>query len=89
MNKYETLDAAIKLQIKLRPDRHPIYSHRLIQYACEALGFMVPSRFDEKEVRLIDRRMQAMRKAGEIKYEGTKGRKWVVVDLNNLDDDEK
>ena len=78
---YKALDDAIKAHIVLRPGHHPIYSTPLLDMAAMELG-RAAYKGDDKEWRLIDRRMQAMRKAGLLVYKRIRGShgRWLVVD---------
>ena len=64
---YKELDEAIKAHIEQRPGKHPIYSAKLLHMAAVELG-RDAYRGDDKEWRLIDRRLQAMKKAGQVHY---------------------
>lgn len=82
-SKFKALDDAICDHIA-RGSGHPIYSSAL---AAIAKPLLATNRtpFPE-EWRLIDRRMQAMRKAGRLAYERTKGGghgRWRVVEDND------
>lgn len=79
-NKYEALDAAIVEHIR-EGRSHPIYSSALESIARPLLDtqktpFPAPWR-------LIDRRMQALRRAGRLAYQRKKGGghgQWQVVE---------
>ena len=82
--KYAELDSAICEHIE-RGKGHPHYSDSLINIARPLLSKKTP--FPE-EWRLIDRRMQAMRKAGRLVYERPSdgGRaKWRVAAIDGAD----
>ena len=72
---YKELDDAICGHLAMRPDVHPIYSGLLAIAAAAELGRDRPHD-DDKEWRLIDRRLQALKKAGRIRYERPR---WVLV----------
>ena len=74
-SEYKELDDAICGHLSMRPDVHPIYSNMLAMAAAKELG---RDRVcgDDKEWRLIDRRLQALKKAGRIRYERPR---WVLV----------
>lgn len=79
-SKYHALDTAICGHIA-REGGHPIYSSILASIARPLLA-KNKTPFPE-EWRLIDRRMQAMRKAGRLEYVRKKGGGpggWQVVD---------
>lgn len=83
MSRYAELDEAIVGYIA-RNRKNPMHSSAVGKLSAEALG-RDSEHGDEKEWRLIDRRLQAIRKAGRIKYEkatinGAGG--WRVVDDN-------
>lgn len=65
---YKELDDAICEHIAALPWRHPIYSQKLLLMAASEIGRDV-TESDEKVWRLIDRRLQALRKAGVLKHE--------------------
>ena len=67
MNAYKDLDDAIVAHIVHDPWRHPLYSEYLRQVAAEALGRAI-AHSDDKQWRLIDRRVQSLRKAGRIEF---------------------
>lgn len=71
MSKYEKLDSAILEYIELHSGKTPANSMMLVDIAREVNGY-VPSMV---YWRIVDRRTQALRKAGKIKYEN---RKWVL-----------
>lgn len=76
---YKELDEAICGHLEKAPDRHPIYVDWLLERAAHALGREM-SHGDEKEWRLIDRRLQALRKSGRIRYVREAGlARWEVV----------
>ena len=64
---YKELDEAIKAHIEQRPGHHPIYSTPLLDMAARELG-REKYKGDDKEWRLIDRRLQALKKAGQVQY---------------------
>jgi hypothetical protein len=64
---YKELDDAIKSHIEQRPGKHPIYSAQLLHMAAVELG-RDAYRGDDKEWRLIDRRLQALKKAGQVQH---------------------
>jgi hypothetical protein len=81
---YKELDDKICGHLATRPDVHPIYSNLLAMAAAKELGRDIVFG-DDKEWRLIDRRLQALKKAGRIRYERPR---WVLVLPNvraNLD----
>ena len=65
--RYRSLDNAIIAHLERDPHRHPIYVSDLAWAAANELGRDMP-RDDNKEGRLIDRRLQALRTAGRIRY---------------------
>ena len=65
---YKELDEAICLHIVTKPKMPPIYCEKLTAMASSELG-RVCVHGDDKEWRLIDRRLQALKKAGRIRYE--------------------
>jgi hypothetical protein len=75
---YKELDEAICLHIVMKPKTHPIYSESLTVMASRELG-RTCTHGDDKEWRLIDRRLQALKKAGRIRYERPA---WVLVTPN-------
>ena len=75
---YKELDDEICCHIDMRPDVHPIYSSLLAMAAAKELGRDIVCG-DEKEWRLIDRRLQALKKAGRVRYERPR---WVLVRPN-------
>lgn len=77
---YKDLDQAICEHLSKEPWRHPIYVGWLLDRAAHELGREM-SHGDDKEWRLIDRRLQALRKAGRIRYVRETGLKprWEVV----------
>lgn len=74
---YKELDEAIKSHIEQQPGEHPIYSLKLLHMAAVELG-RVAYRGGNKEWRLIDRRIQALKKAGQVMYARQPAR-WVLV----------
>lgn len=78
---YKFLDDAICEYIAMRPGCHPMYSEPLIRMAAKELGRGDMPFGDDKEWRLIDRRMQALKKAGRIRFVGGKRivRRWELV----------
>ena len=64
---YKELDDAIKAHIAARPGHHPIYSTPLLDMAAHELGGEA-YKGGSKEWRLIDRRLQALKKAGQVQY---------------------
>ena len=83
MSAYKDLDDAIIAHLVQQPWRHPIYSQYLLQAAGQALGRTIASG-DEKEWGLIDRRLQALRKAGRIEFVRGVKKQWQVVKPNEL-----
>ena len=79
--KYNTLDDAICRHIETQPKRHPIYSELLARMAAQELGRGDMPFGDDKEWRLIDRRLQALKKAGRIRFVREMGLKprWELV----------
>lgn len=73
---YKELDNAIKGHLTARPGKHPIYSRDLLEIAADELGTKYTG--GDKEWRLIDRRLQALKKAGEIRYARPAAR-WELV----------
>ncbi len=69
--RYKTLDDAICAHLESGSSRHPIYVESLARIAAAELGRGDLPWGDDKEWRLIDRRMQAMRKAGRIRHART------------------
>ena len=65
--RYKALDDAIVAFVRKRPKLHPIYSETLAQLAAKELGRDRPYG-DDSEWRLIDRRLQALRNGGRIRY---------------------
>jgi hypothetical protein len=78
--KYEALDRAIIEHLAREPFRHPIYVRALLAVAAQALS-LGPNASGDKGWRLIDRRLQALRRAGTIRYVREVGLKprWEVV----------
>ena len=74
---YKELDDAIKAHIAARPGHHPIYSTPLLNMAARELG-REAYKGDDKEWRLIDRRLQALKKSGQVMYARQPAR-WVLV----------
>lgn len=72
---YKELDDEICWHLAMRPDVHPIYSNLLAMAAAQELGREIVCG-DDKEWRLINRRLQALKKAGRIRYERPR---WVLV----------
>ena len=83
MSAYKGLDDAIIAHIVQQPWRHPMYSEYLLQVAAQALGRAIAHR-DDKQWRLIDRRLQALRKAGRIEFVRGVKKQWQVVKPNEL-----
>ena len=79
MNACKALDDAIIAHIVQQPWRHPIYSEYLLQAAAQELGRAI-AHGDEKEWRLIDRRLQALRKAAQIEFVRGVKKQWQVVE---------
>lgn len=67
MKDFKDLDAAIVDHIS-SSSLHPIYSAALLRAAAALLGEPESPQTD-KQWRLIDRRLQSMRKAGKLKYD--------------------
>lgn len=76
-SKYEELDEAIKIHIKTTHEKHPVHSQNLLNIAASNLGRDM-YRGDDKEWRLIDRRLQLLKKAGQIEY-SRKLSRWTLV----------
>ena len=79
-NRFHALDEAICEHV-LREVGHPMYSSALATIARPLLATN-KTPFPE-EWRLIDRRMQTMRKAGRLAYERTRNGghgRWLVID---------
>jgi len=76
---YKELDDAICAHIAIS-GKHPIYSGLLLNMAATELGRST-DHGDEKEWRLIDRRLQALKKAGRVEYARLPAR-WVLVPPN-------
>lgn len=72
---YKELDDAICTHIGSGSTRHPIYVEKLLLVAASELGANV-TESDERTWRLIDRRLQALKKAGRLRYERPN---WVLV----------
>lgn len=66
MDRFKDLDDAICKHIESGSRQHPIYSQRLLAMACSEIGNTTES--DERVWRLIDRRLQALKKAGRLIY---------------------
>ena len=64
---YKTLDDAILGQLEREPWSHPIYVVSIAIIAAHELG-RDTTHGDEKEWRLIDGRLQALKKAGRLRY---------------------
>ena len=79
---YKELDEAIIAHLEREPWRHPIYVESLARLAARELGRGDLPYGDDKEWRLIDRRLQALRKAGRIRHARETGLKprWEVCD---------
>lgn len=77
---YEALDTLILEHLEREPWRHPIYVRALLEAARQALS-LGSDAGDDKEWRLIDRRLQALRRAGKIRHVRETGLKprWEVV----------
>jgi hypothetical protein len=80
MSAYRVLDDTICAYLEREPGLHPMYSGVLMLLAAKELG-REQSIGDEKEWRLIDRRLQAMRRAGRVQHVREKGirPRWEVV----------
>lgn len=78
---YKELDDAIVQHIAKRPGHHPIYSGPLLDMAANELG-RENQLGDDKEWRLIDRRMQALKKEGRIVFKRQPAR-WEVAPSNS------
>lgn len=78
--RYKELDDAIKEHIGQRPGHHPIYSTPLLDMAALELG-REAYLGDGKEWRLIDRRLQALKKASQVIYKLNPSQ-WVLVTYN-------
>jgi hypothetical protein len=74
MDRFKDLDDAICKHIESGTRQHPIYSQRLAEMACSEIGTTDDS--DERVWRLIDRRLQALKKAGRLVYRRPL---WVLV----------
>jgi hypothetical protein len=81
---YKELDKAIKSHIGSKPGDHPMYSPPLLDMAAKELG-RAKCFGDDKEWRLIDRRLQALKKAGEVEFVRRPSR-WVLVSYTNATD---
>ena len=81
MTAYKEFDDAIIAHIVQRPWQHPIYSEYLLQAAARELGRGI-AHGDGKEWRLIDSRLQSLRKAGQIEFVRGVKKKWQVVKPN-------
>jgi chorismate mutase len=66
MSKFAQLDDSVCDYIRRNPGRSPHNAKQLQDMAAGVLG--LPHSVNEQSWRLIDRRLQAMRKAGRIKY---------------------
>jgi hypothetical protein len=66
MDRFKDLADAICKHIESGTSQHPIYSQRLLSMACSAVGNTTES--DPRVWRLIDRRLQALKKAGRLIY---------------------
>lgn len=76
MPDYSALDEGIVLHLKnILANVHPTAADHLLRVAADALGRKY-RRDDDGPFRLIDRRLQALRKAGKI---ALVNRKWRVV----------
>ena len=80
---YKTLDEAILEQLEHWPRSHPIYVVSIAIIAAHELG-RDTTHGDEKEWRLIDCRLQALKKAGRLRYVREVGLKpqWQVATPN-------
>lgn len=77
MIDYSALDEAIVAHLKsILANVHPTAADHLLRVAAEALGHKY-KRSDDGPFRLIDRRLQALRKAGKI---ALVEKKWRVVE---------
>ena len=74
---YKELDDAIKAHIGQRPGYRPTYSTPLLKMAARELG-LEAYRCDAKEWRLIARRLQFLKKAGQVIYKQDSAQ-WVLV----------
>ena len=77
---YKELDEAIKAYIGQRPGYRPTYSTPLLKMAARELG-LEAARCDAKEWRLIARRLQFLKKAGQVIYKQDSAQ-WVLVPYN-------
>ena len=77
---YNELDEAIKAHIGQRPGYRPTYSTPLLKMAARKLG-LEASRCDAKEWRLIARRLQSLKKSGQVTYKQDSA-EWVLVPYN-------
>jgi hypothetical protein len=77
-SKFKVLDDAILLHLKNHPQQHPIYNRELNDISAKVLGRTM-NHGDDKEWRLIDRRLQALRKEGKIAPRRTPMPHWVLV----------
>lgn len=66
-NKYKELDNAIKEHIRKNLGIHPTWVTKLLNMAATELGFDL-YRGGNKECKLIEQRIQELRKAGEVMY---------------------
>ncbi|WP_143059644.1 hypothetical protein [Giesbergeria anulus] len=67
INKYKELDDAIKEHIRQNLGIHPIWVTKLLNIAAIELGFDF-YRGGNKECKLIEQRIQALREAGQVMY---------------------
>lgn len=77
MSKYDDLDSAIVAYLKTGREAHPIYSMHLTDKSMRLIGNDV-TESDNRVWRLIDSRLQALKKAGKIRFERPLGR-WVAI----------
>ena len=81
---YKTLDDAVIVQLEREPWSHPIYVLSIAIIAAHELG-RDTTHGDEKEWRLIDRRLQALKKAKRLRYVRDIGIRphWQVITPNS------
>lgn len=72
---YKELDDAICDHIGSGSTQHPIYAQRLLSMAVREVGGNT-TESDDRVWRLIDRRLQALKKAGRLRYDRPR---WVLV----------
>lgn len=75
---YKELDDAICYHVGSGSTQHPIYAQSLLNIAVREIGGNT-TESDERVWRLIDRRLQALKKAGRLRYDRPR---WVLVPHN-------